>query len=107
MEVLMELRKLKSGPKWMKCDINDLINGYLKSFNKAMTLTNAELDKISELILMYTGCQIFNKSNKKSVKASKLIENLTGIVTYVNEEEEEVHIRIQHQLYSNVHNPNY
>ena len=37
----------------MKCDINDLINGYLKSFDKAMTVTYAELDKISELILTY------------------------------------------------------
>ena len=69
MEVLMELRKLKSGAKWMKCDINDLINGYLKSLDNAMTLTHAELDKISELILTYTGCQIFNKSNKcQSIK---------------------------------------
>ena len=84
MEVLMELRKLKSGPKWMKCDINDLINGYLKSFDKAMTVTHAELDKISELILTYTGHQIFNKSSKKSVKAAKLIENLTAIVTHGN-----------------------
>ena len=86
MEVLMELRKLKSGAKWMKCDINDLINGYLKSLDKAMTLTHAECDEISELILTYTGHQIFNISNKKSVKASKLIENLTGIVTNVNED---------------------
>ena len=85
MEVLMELRKLKSGPKWMKCDINDLIIGYLKSFDIAMTLTHAEIDKISELILTYTCHQIFNKSSKKSVKAAKLIENLTGIVTNVNE----------------------
>ena len=84
-EILMELRKLKSRAKWIKCDINDLINGYLKSFDKAMTLTHAKLDKISELILTNTGHQLFNKSSKKSVKAAKLIENLTGIVTNFNE----------------------
>ena len=83
MGLLMELGKLKSGLKWMKCDINDLING--KSFDKAVTLIHAELDKIPELILTYTGHQIFNKSSKKSVKAVNLIEDLTGIVTNVNE----------------------
>ena len=50
-----------------------------------MTLTHAELDKMSELILNYTGCQLFNKLSKKSVKAAKLIENFTGIVNNVNE----------------------
>ena len=82
----MELSKLKSGAKWIQCDIDDLINGYLKSFDKAITLTHAELDKIAELILTYTGWQLFNKSSKKSMKATKLIKNLTGIVTNVNEE---------------------
>ena len=51
MEVLMELRKLKSGLKWIKCDINDFTNEYLKSFDKVRTLTHAEPDKISQLIL--------------------------------------------------------
>ena len=81
----MELRKLKSGAKWITCDINDLINGYLKSFDKVMNLTHAELDIICVLILTYTGRQLYNKSSKKSIKVAKLIENLTGIVTHVNE----------------------
>ena len=85
MEILMELRMLKSGAKWITCDINDLINGYLKSFDKAMNPSHAELDTICELILTYTGCQLYNKSSKKSVKVAKLIKNLTGIVTHVNE----------------------
>ena len=84
-EVLMELRKLKSGAIWITCDINDLINGYLKSIDKAMNLTHAELDTTSELILTYNGHQLYNKSSKKSVKVAKLIENLTGLVTHVNE----------------------
>ena len=84
-EVIMELRKLKSGAKWIACDINVLINGYLKSFDKAMNLTHAEFDTISELILTYTGHQLYNKSSKKSVKVAKLIENLTGLVTDINE----------------------
>ena len=51
-----------------------------------MNLTHEEPNKIAEIILNYTGRQLFLLLSKKSVKAAKLIENLTGIVTDVNEQ---------------------
>ena len=76
-DLLHSLRELKRGKiDWSEMDINDLVNKFLKDPKECKKMVVDELNLIGNLIQTYTGIKVFNVSDNKTIKISKLMTNL-------------------------------